>query len=266
MQLRRGDVIPTIIHPGELSSATIRSIQQELKQAGYDPGPVDGRWGARTKRAYDDFLRRAQSRIVTPSIGERVLGSTSYPTLKPEYERLFANCKVLDEHLSNVRALTDRISAHRPRYEAVGKPLGTPWWIIGALHAMEADLNFHTHLHNGDPLTQRTVQVPSGRPKEGHPPFTWEVSATDALKMHGFHVWRDWSVAGALYKAEEYNGWGVRKFHAGSGPTAYLWSYTNLYRGGKYVKDGVWSAAAKSQQTGVAAMLRLMADRGLIVR
>ena len=259
-------MIPDTIHPNELSSAKIRSIQQELKEAGYDPGPVDGLWGPRTSGAYDNFLRRARSRIVTPSIGERVSGSTSYPALKPEYERLFAKCKVLDEHRSKVRALIDRVSANRLRYEAVGKPLGTPWWLIGAIHAMEAGLNFHTHLHNGDPLTQRTVQVPSGRPKEGNPPFTWEASATDALKLHGFHVWRDWSVAGALYKAEEYNGWGVRKFHTSSGPTAYLWSYTNLYRGGKYVKDRVWSATAKSQQPGVAAMLRLMVDRGLIVR
>jgi len=36
--------------------------------------------------------------------------------------------------------------------------------------------------------------------------------------------------------------------------------------GGKYVKDGIWSPTAKSQQAGVAAMLRLMVDRGLIVR
>ena len=163
-------------------------------------------------------------------------------------------------------ALINRVLTHRLRYETVGKPLGTPWWIIGVIHAMESEVNFHTHLHNGDPLTQRTVQVPAGRPKEGNPPFTWEFSATDALKLHDFHVWRDWSVAGALYKAEEYNGWGVRKFHAASGPTAYLWSYTNLYLGGKYVKDGIWSAAVKSQQPGVAAMLRLMVDRGLIVR
>ena len=201
-----------------------------------------------------------------PWQGERVLNTTSYPALRPEYERLFANCKILDEHLFNVRGLVARVLAHRLRYEAVGKPLGTPWWIIGAIHAMESELNFHTHLHNGDPLTQRTVQVPSGRPKEGDPPFTWEVSAIDALKLHGFHVWRDWSVTGALYKAEEYNGWGVRRFHAASGPTAYLWSHTNQYLGGKYVKDHVWSATAKSQQPGVAAMLRLMSDRGLIVR
>jgi lysozyme family protein len=259
-------MIPTIVHPGELSSATIRSIQQELKEAGYDPGPVDGRWGSRTKVAYDNFLGGAHRRTVVPSQGERVLCTTSYHALKPEYERLFANCKVLDERLFNVRALVNRVFAQRLRYEAVGRPLGTPWWIIGAIHAMESELNFRTHLHNGDPLTQRTVQVPSGRPKEGNPPFTWEVSATDALKLHGFHAWRDWSVAGALYKAEEYNGWGVRRFHAASGPSAYLWSHTNQYLGGKYVKDRIWSATAKSQQPGVAAMLRLMVDRGLIVR
>jgi lysozyme family protein len=259
-------MIPAIIHPGELSSATIQSIQQELKQAGYDPGPIDGRWGARTKVAHDNFLSGAHRGIVAPSQGERVLSTTSYHALRPEYERLFANCKVVDGLLVGVRALVDRVLAHRLRYEAVGKPLGTPWWIIGAIHAMESGLNFRTHLHNGDPLTQRTVQVPSGRPKEGNPPFTWEVSATDALTLHGFHVWRDWSVAGALYKAEEYNGWGVRRFHAASGPTAYLWSHTNQYLGGKYVKDGVWSATAKSLQPGVAAMLRLMVDRGLIAR
>jgi len=259
-------MIPTIVHPGELSSPAIHSIQQELKEAGYDPGPVDGRWGARTKGAYSSFLDGAHRHAVTALPGEPVLNTTSYNALKPEYERLFANCKVLDEHLSSVRALTSRVLAHRPRYEAVGKPSGIPWWIIGAIHAMESELDFRTHLHNGDPLIQRTVQVPSGRPIEGNPPFTWEFSATDALKLHGFHVWRDWSVAGALYKAEEYNGWGVRRFHAASGPTAYLWSHTNQYVGGKYVKDGIWSPTAKSQQAGVAAMLRLMVDRGLIVR
>jgi lysozyme family protein len=259
-------MIPDSIRPNELSSAKIRSIQQELKKAGYDPGLIDGHWGPRTSVAYNNFLHRARAPIVTASIGERIHGSTSYPVLKPEYERLFANCKVLEENLHEVRSLMDRILGKRPRYEAVGRPLSTPWWIIGAIHAMEAGLSFNTHLHNGDPLTQRTVQVPAGRPKEGNPPFSWDHSATDALKMHGFHGWGDWSIAGALFKAEEYNGWGVRKFHSSSGPTAYLWSHTNIYRGGKYIRDGVWSATAKSQQPGVAAIVRLMADRGLLVR
>jgi lysozyme family protein len=259
-------MISNNVHPNELSSEEIRSIQLQLQKAGCDPGPTDGEWGPRTVAAYNNFLTRTRTHIAIPSADERIIGSTAYPALKSEYERLFANCKVSDRRRYEVQKLVDRILANRPRYDAAGKPLGTPWWIIGTLHAMEADLNFHTHLHNGDPLTQRTVQVPSGRPKEGNPPFAWEHSATDALKMHGFHVWRDWSVAGALYKAEQYNGWGVRRFHASSGPTAYLWSYTNIYRGGKYVKDGVWSTTAQSQQPGVAAILRLMVDRGLITR
>jgi len=259
-------MISNNIHPNELSSEEIRSIQLQLQNAGCDPGPVDGHWGPRTATAYNSFLTRARSHIAIPSAGERIIGSTAYPALKPEYERLFANCKVSDRRRYEVQKLVDHILANRPRYDAAGKPLGTPWWVIGTLHAMESGLNFHTHLHNGDPLTGRTVQVPSGRPKEGNPPFAWEFSATDALKMHGFHVWRDWSIAGALYKAEQYNGWGVRRFHSGSGPTAYLWSYTNVYRGGKYVRDGVWNPTAQSQQPGVAAMLRVMVDRGLIVK
>src|ERR1700751_3304589 len=108
-------MIPTIVHPDELSSATIRSIQQELKEAGYDPGPVDGRWGPRSKVAYENFLGGTRRHIVAPSQGEQVLCTTSYPALKPEYERLFANCKVLDEYLSNVQALINRVSAHRRR-------------------------------------------------------------------------------------------------------------------------------------------------------
>jgi hypothetical protein len=77
-------MIPAIIHPGELSSAMIQSIQQELKQAGYDPGPVDGRWGPRTKVAYDNFLGGGRRRIVAPSQGERVLCTTSYHALRPD--------------------------------------------------------------------------------------------------------------------------------------------------------------------------------------
>src|SRR5215469_7451090 len=62
----RGPMIPTIVHPGELNSATIKSIQQELKEAGYSPGPADGRWGARTKVAYSNFLVGTHRRSVVP--------------------------------------------------------------------------------------------------------------------------------------------------------------------------------------------------------
>ncbi len=39
------------------SSGQIREMQQLLQQAGFDPGAVDGKWGARTRRALVAFQR-----------------------------------------------------------------------------------------------------------------------------------------------------------------------------------------------------------------
>ena len=77
-------------------------------------------------------------------------------------------------------------SAARARYASVSAQTGVPWWVIGLIHMMEAGQSFRCHLHNGDPLTARTVQVPAGRPKTGQPPFIWEESAADALLVELF--------------------------------------------------------------------------------
>ena len=36
-------------------SARVREIQQTLKKAGFDPGPIDGQWGQKTRTAVHDF-------------------------------------------------------------------------------------------------------------------------------------------------------------------------------------------------------------------
>ena len=61
---------------------------------------------------------------------------------------------------ARVRAIADG----KPRYDQVANATGVPWYVIGMIHEMEGGLNFATHLHNGDPLTARTVHVPSGPP------------------------------------------------------------------------------------------------------
>ncbi len=149
------------------------------------------------------------------------------------------------------------------RYRAVGDELGIPWFFIGVIHNMEASLNFTRHLHNGDPLKARTVQVPAGRPKNGTPPFTWEESAIDALSMRGLNKAKDWSLAGILYQIEGYNGWGYRLYHPHV-LSPYLWSFSNQYISGKYVEDGTWSDTAVSKQCGAAVILRRMAEKNLI--
>lgn len=48
-----------------------------------------------------------------------------------------------------------------------------------------------------------------GRPRTGNPPFTWEVSAADALSLRGLGRDTERSLAGTLFQIEGYNGWGV---------------------------------------------------------
>ena len=126
---------------------------------------------------------------------------------------------------------------------------------------MESSQSFHKHLHNGDPLTARTVQQPPGRPKNGSPPFTWEQSAADALQLKRLGADTDWSLAGTLYQLERYNGFGYRLYHPGT-PSPYLWSFTTAYVSGKYASDGKWSDALVSRQCGGMALLRAMLSDG----
>jgi lysozyme family protein len=178
-----------------------------------------------------------------------------------EYQRLFDTCQIRPERRAEIDAAATKIIAGKARYAAVGKQLSVPWFVIGVVHSLEANSDFARHLHNGDPLTARTVQVPKGRPPTGQPPFTWEASAMDALTFDKSAQWTDWSVPGILYKWESYNGLGYRKFHP-EVLSPYLWSFTNHYTRGKYVADGTFSPTAVSKQTGAAALLRRLAEKG----
>jgi lysozyme family protein len=183
--------------------------------------------------------------------------------LRTEYENLFNSCIIRPEFVSSVDNIVAKLLANKARYELVSGSLGIPWGFIAVIHNMESSLNFTKHLHNGDPLTARTVQVPAGRPKSGNPPFTWEQSAADALTMRGLGSKTDWSLAGTLYQLEGYNGWGYRLYHQHV-LSPYLWGYSNHYKSGKYVADGTWSDTAVSKQCGSAVLLRRMAENGQI--
>jgi lysozyme family protein len=188
---------------------------------------------------------------------------TLTPELREEYQTLFDTLVIRAERQKDVESLVGKIDANRSRYEAVGGPLAIPWFFIGVIHCLEASLNFKKHLHNGDPLTDRTKNVPAGRPKTGEPPFEWEVSAKDALRLKNLHKLDDWSLPALLYQLERYNGFGYRTRPTGIF-SPYLWSFSQHYEKGKYVKDGVFDPEAVSKQCGAAVLLRRMAERGLI--
>jgi len=179
-----------------------------------------------------------------------------------EYRDLWKTCQVRPKHAREVDRLVDRIVEGKKRYKKVGESRGVPWHVVGVIHMLEGSGNFHTHLHNGDPLTARTVQVPAGRPKSGRPPFTWEASAEDALVFDGLSRWTNWSVPGTLFVLERFNGFGYRRSSIGI-PTPYLWSFSNHYTKGKFIHDGVFSPTTVSKQCGAGVLLKRMVERKL---
>ena len=180
-----------------------------------------------------------------------------FETVSSEYASLWKSMAVRPEKRRQVETTANRIIKERDRYETVSAATGVPWFVIGLIHAMESGLSFHDHLHNGDPLEERTVHVPRGRPKNGQPPFTWEESAIDALGYDGLSHIKDWCVERIAYMLESYNGWGYRSKGIHS---PYLWSMTNHYTKGKYVQDGVYDPNAVSGQSGAMAILSVMRE------
>jgi lysozyme family protein len=173
------------------------------------------------------------------------------------YEHLYTIAVLRPDKIVEIDFAVCRIRSGQVRYEAVAAKIGNgiPWWFIGIIHVMEGGGKFTTHLHNGDPLSARTVNVPKGRPVKGQPPFTWEVSAEDAIRYMKYDKITDWSIASVLYLLEKYNGFGYMKKGLLS---PYLWSYTNHYTKGKYSSDGKYDPLLVSKQPGAAAIMKRM--------
>jgi len=177
--------------------------------------------------------------------------------LQNEYRNLYKTIEIRPSNIGEVENHVNEILSLKQRYKAVGDPLSIPWFIIAVIHTMEASRNFNRHLHNGDPLTARTTNEPPNRPATGTPPFTWEQSAIDALKLKKLHLITNWTLPRILFELEEYNGWGYRLYHP-EVFSPYLWSFSTHYTSGKYASDGVWSSTLVSNQCGAAVILRRM--------
>lgn len=169
-----------------------------------------------------------------------------------QYQLLFKAMVVSPPVEKRAATISGKISANSVRYKQVVENWKMPWWIVGIIHSMESSLDFTKHLHNGDPLTARTTHAPAGRPL-GTPPFTWEESAEDALKLRGLDNVYDWSIPHTLLELEGYNGFGYARRGIQS---PYLWAGSSIYKKGKYVADGHFDPEAVSSQIGAALLLK----------
>jgi lysozyme family protein len=181
--------------------------------------------------------------------------------LASAYFNRFGHCVPDPARHAEMDATLDRIFAHQDRYEKVANKLpAPPWFVVALIHYREADLDFTTHLFNGDPLARPTVNEPKGQPP-GNGPFTWEESAWAALRWDKMDKLVYSNTAQIAWALENYNGWGYFERHTVS---PYLWAGSDQYTTGKFVSDGHYSPTFVDQQLGAMTLLRHAINRGRI--
>ncbi len=177
----------------------------------------------------------------------------NFERIQADYVSRWSSMTAHEGKLGEISAAARKVLSGKLRYLAVEAATGVPWAFIGVLHYRESGCDFRGLLHNGEKILgtgRKTRLVPKGR----GPFSTWEDAARDALNIKGFrHGTPEWSLQRCLFEGERFNGFGYRMRGV---PSAYLWSGSNQYRGGKYVADGKWSASAVDKQIGIAPLMK----------
>jgi lysozyme family protein len=148
------------------------------------------------------------------------------------------------------RLVAPEAKAH---YLAVAALTKVPWFFIAVTHERECSQDWYGSLAQGDPWNRRSIHVPAGRG-----PFnSWNEAAFDALVHCQPFAARnnDWSIGGTLVMLEQYNGLGYANRGIAS---PYIWSGTDQYHGGKYVRDGKFDPNEYDKQLGCAGLLMAM--------
>jgi lysozyme family protein len=250
---------------GDVMPATVDLIDH-LTDAKARPGAPQAEIDALLNRASDLLIAITSAERSPRSEGEpgELTVQYTFEQLQNEYISLFNSCVISDAHRAMVTWYVGKLTdtTYDKSYDTVEAAICVPWFFTGIIHAMEASFNFNAHLHNGDPLSKRTVHVPAGRPLVWLPPTDWASSAEDALTLEGFANQIDWTLARMLYRFEAYNGFGCRRRGVN---TPYLWAFSNHYTKGKYVADGKWDPNYVSTQCGAAVMLKALLANGKAV-
>jgi lysozyme family protein len=176
---------------------------------------------------------------------------TDLAALKCANAKRWANAKLTRNFSSTAEHLVSPVA--QPRYQAVSEKTGVPWAVVAVIHERECSQDWALSLAQGDPWSKVSVHVPAGRG-----PFkSWEEAAIDALVDCAPYAARneDWSIGGTLTKLEEYNGLG---YASQDKPSPYIWSGTDQYVSGKYVRDGVYDPQVVDSQLGCAGLLLAM--------
>jgi lysozyme family protein len=187
--------------------------------------------------------------------------------LKPRYQELFTSCQIRSSWLERIASVAEYIVNKRSQYAPIEAQTTTPWWFIGILHYREANFQ-DAHLHNGDPLTNRTIRFPEGRPLASPAngiAYTFFESAVDALCMMKYDKAKDRSAGAWLWRFEMWDGFDYAKRGINS---EYLWNGTNHFGSGAnqgiFVAEGQFDPFGKSDRVGAGAILWYFLYKGML--
>ena len=182
----------------------------------------------------------------------------SFEDYRETYARNWNNLVIRPERRAEAREVAERIMEGKSRYFVVQERTKVPWWFTGLCHYRESTFDLDTYLGNGESLNRVTRLEPKGRG-----PFkSFEDGAVDAFKIKGWLGAKDWGIERVSYRLETYNGFGYHKYGVNS---PYLYGGSTLYgppeaKGGKYVRDGVFSASTVDKQLGTLVLLEVLAE------
>jgi lysozyme family protein len=189
-----------------------------------------------------------------------------YDVLAPEYAALLAAMRLdpgreheLAARAATVLALGER---HRDEWADVTGRTGVPRLWGMASFERESSSDYSCSPAQGDRWDRVSVNVPRGL----GPYAAWGAACAAAYGIDRLDEIGapNWTWTRGCYEGELFNGFGPR---AHGRHTGYLWSWTNVYTGGKYVADGKWDPDNQDQQCGMVpmmvALLRLDASLAL---
>lgn len=166
---------------------------------------------------------------------------------KVSQARAVARNMLKPEKVARYKALADRIQASGKGY--------IPWWVIPLIHQRECiggTDNWKCNIGQGSPFNVKSKIIPYNGPFN-----SWEDAAFDSLVNQAPRAAKNdsWGAGATLTMLEKYNGLG----YANKGkPSPYIWSGSDQYVKGKYVRDGVYDANEVDKQLGVAIVISEM--------
>ena len=272
------------------SGAAVSQMQQLLKNAGFNPGAIDGQFGPNTEAALKSFqkakglvvdgicgpktwaaLGNSSGTPVTPSPGggkiPQVDGkSTATGTLGTAYNdflsKIRAGVTIDSKYSGEIDRVMGTIGSRMSYIDEIAKKADLPRELVAAIWYREnSAMATDVYLHNGQKLGKTTTLVPTGvffRKDQ------FVEAAVDALKRKagnakalGLHYGSKDFAAMAAY-TEAYNGFGYRNKGRAS---AYVLAGTQYYKGGMYVADGTYNSSKWDSRPGTLALMTEMAKR-----